>query len=155
MQKKRVLIIGGLLTAVGLMSLANEYVGKENNTDLNVPARIVDNVFEIQKADDTWTEIPIKGVNMGIAKPGYFPGESAITKEEYLRWFKLIAEMNANTIRVYTLHPPAFYEALAEYNKKHADKLYVFHGVWMNEDLLIASQDPLHLKTTNSWVKIY
>lgn len=142
MQKKRVLIIGGLLTAVGLMSLANEYVGKENNTDLNVPARIVDNVFEIQKADDTWTEIPIKGVNMGIAKPGHFPGESAITKEEYLRWFKLIAEMNANTIRVYTLHPPAFYEALAEYNKKHADKLYVFHGVWMNEDLLIASQDP-------------
>ena len=91
----------------------------------------MDNVFEIQKADDTWTEIPIKGVNMGIAKPGHFPGESAITKEEYLRWFKLIAEMNANTIRVYTLHPPAFYEALAEYNKKHADKLYVFHGVWL------------------------
>ena len=117
------------MTAAGLMSLAIEYVGKENNTDLNVPARIVDNVFEIQKADDTWTEIPIKGVNMGIAKPGHFPGESAITKEEYLRWFKLIAEMNVNTIRVYTLHPPAFYEALAEYNKKHTDKLYVFHGV--------------------------
>ncbi|MRH43354.1 hypothetical protein GH741_11760 [Aquibacillus halophilus] len=51
----------------------------------------------------------IKGVNIGMAKPGHFPGEVAITEEEYYRWFKLIGEMNANTIRVYTIHPPGFY----------------------------------------------
>ena len=55
--------------------------------------------------------IYIKGVNMGLGKPGYFPGEAAITKEEYARWFKQISEMNANSIRVYTVQPPAFYEA--------------------------------------------
>lgn len=38
MQKKHVLIIGGLLTAVGLMSLTNEYVGKGDalNAGINV-----------------------------------------------------------------------------------------------------------------------
>lgn len=142
MRKKRLIVFGVLLAVFGLFALTNEYMGKEDNVELHYPARVKDNMFEIQNENNEWTALPIKGVNMGIAKPGYFPGESAITKEEYLRWFEMIADMNANTIRVYTLHPPEFYEALAEHNEKHAGKLYVFHGVWMDEDLLMAAQDP-------------
>lgn len=44
--------------------------------------------------------------------------------------------MNANTIRVYTLHPPDFYEALKEHNENHDEKLHVLHGVWVNEENL-------------------
>ena len=36
----------------------------------------------------------LTGVNIGATKPGSFPGELAVTKEEYLRWFKYIDEMN-------------------------------------------------------------
>ncbi|WP_312475980.1 hypothetical protein [Neobacillus sp.] len=88
-----------------------------------------------------WTDFLIKGVNMGIGKPGYFPGETAITKEEYLRWFKEIGAMNANAIRVYTLHPPQFYEAFYEYNQMAKKPLYLFHGTWVNEENLIRTQD--------------
>ena len=38
--------------------------------------------------DGEWKSTFLTGVNMGAAKPGTFSGELAITKEEYLRWFK-------------------------------------------------------------------
>jgi hypothetical protein len=69
--------------------------------------------FYIYKAGK-WQKIFIKGVNIGAGKPGYFPGEFGITKEDYLRWFKYIEGMNANSIRVYTRLMPEFYEALYE-----------------------------------------
>ena len=83
----------------------------------------------------------LKGVNLGMGKPGAFPGEAAITEEEYYRWFEYIGNMNANVIRVYTLHPPGFYNSLHRYNENHDEKLYVIHGVWINEEKLVNSQD--------------
>ncbi len=81
-----------------------------------------------------WKEVLVKGVNLGMGKPGYFPGEAAITKDEYARWIEQIGEMNANTIRVYTIHPPGFYEALNEYNERSMDPIYLIHGVWLNDE---------------------
>ena len=103
------------------------------------PARIAGNHFEVQTSEG-WQEITIKGVNMGMAKPGRFPGEAAITEEEYYRWFEQIGEMNANTIRVYTLHPPDFYDALHRYNKRH-EPLYIMHGMWADEGKMHEGRD--------------
>ncbi|MFZ7946432.1 hypothetical protein [Neobacillus sp. 19] len=96
--------------------------------------------IQIQR-NGKWEDFLIKGVNMGIGKPGYFPGETAITKEEYFRWFKHIGAMNANALRIYTLHPPQFYEAFYEYNQIAKKPLYLFHGTWVNEENLIRTQD--------------
>ncbi len=84
-----------------------------------------------------WHNEFIKGVNIGAAKPAYFPGEFGITKEDYKRWFKYISEMNANSIRVYTILSPAFYEALFEYNNETKRPIYLFQGVWVNEEDII------------------
>lgn len=83
----------------------------------------------------------LNGVNIGSGKPGDFPGELGITKEEYLRWFEEIAAMNCNTIRVYTVMMPCFYEALYEYNETAEQKLYLFQGVWYNEDQIAETYD--------------
>ncbi|MBW5447295.1 hypothetical protein GE107_14660 [Cohnella sp. CFH 77786] len=101
--------------------------------------------------DGAWRDLLIKGVNMGVSKPGHFPGEMAITKEEYLRWFQEIGAMNANVIRIYTLHPPAFYEAFAEYNAKAKQPLYLIHGVWVDEDEMVASQDAFNQENTKEF----
>ncbi|OIK11500.1 hypothetical protein BIV60_18145 [Bacillus sp. MUM 116] len=103
-------------------------------------SRTGDSYIQI-KRNGKWMNFLIKGVNMGIGKPGHFPGETAITKEEYLRWFKEIGAMNANAIRIYTLHPPAFYEAFYEYNQMAKTPLFLFHGTWVNEENLIRTQD--------------
>lgn len=107
---------------------------------VSYPSRVNGEQFEVFE-DGEWKEFTVKGVNMGMAKPGAFPGEAAISREEYDRWFKAIGEMNANAIRVYTLHPPAFYEALAQYNKTAQTPLYVYHGVWIDEGPLEETLD--------------
>lgn len=83
---------------------------------------------------EQWENFFVKGINIGAAKPGSFPGELKITKEEYLRWFSYIKEMNINTIRVYTTLMPEFYEALFQFNLNREDPLYLMHGVWVNEE---------------------
>ena len=112
-----------------------------NQEALNYNARIKGETFEVYK-DGKWESIIFKGVNLGMGKPGVFPGEAGIVEEEYYRWFQQIGEMNANTVRVYTLHPPGFYRALSKYNKAHPDSpLYVLQGVWINEEGLADSLD--------------
>lgn len=118
-----------------------EVIGSsEIPTRLNYNARVQDDSFEILK-DDEWIPTTIKGVNIGMAKPGTFPGEAGITEDEYYEWFQQIGEMNANAIRVYTLHPPGFYNALKRYNEQYDEKIYVFQGVWINEEKLEESLD--------------
>ncbi|WP_203332100.1 hypothetical protein [Planococcus beigongshangi] len=114
-------------------------VGTEKD-GISYSARIAGEQFEVFE-DGEWREVTIKGVNLGMAKPGTFPGEAGITREEYDRWFEAIGEMNANSIRVYTLHPPDFYEALEQYNKKADTPLYLFHGVWIDEEPLEETKD--------------
>ncbi|WP_235440037.1 hypothetical protein [Paenibacillus sp. DMB20] len=113
---------------------------KEDSGDMKMSARVHENSFEVMK-DGKWTPVTIKGVNIGMGKPGVFPGEAGITEEEYYRWFEHIGEMNANTVRVYTLHPPGFYNALKRYNDSHDQPIYVMHGVWINEEKLEESLD--------------
>lgn len=95
--------------------------------------RVDNKYFSIYKFGK-WYKTFITGVNIGAAKPGYFPGEHGISKEDYLRWFDYIDKLNVNSIRVYTLLKPEFYEALYEHNKKSLKPLYIFHGVWIDEE---------------------
>lgn len=87
----------------------------------------------------------IKGVNIGAGKPGAFPGEVAVTYDEYYRWFEYISQMNSNTIRVYTILRPQFYNALYDFNQ-NAEKsgklpIYLIHGVWVNEEDVAVIED--------------
>lgn len=78
----------------------------------------------------------LKGINLGSSPPGYFPGEIAyaIPDETYKMWIKRMAEAGFTAIRVYTLHPPVFYERLAEYNERHKDKpLLLFQEIWLDD----------------------
>ncbi len=80
----------------------------------------------------TWREIFIKGVNIGAALPGKFPAEFPTQKTLYRKWLDSISDMNANAVRVYTLLPPVFYEALAEHNEEKKEKqLWLIQGVWV------------------------
>jgi hypothetical protein len=77
----------------------------------------------------------IKGINLGISVPGTQPGQLAATSEDYRRWFSLIKEAGYNTIRLYTLHFPRFYNELRRYNLENPrNPLLVIHGVWLEEN---------------------
>ena len=86
--------------------------------------------------NNKWIKKFLRGVNIGAGKPGAFPGELAITKEEYLRWFRYIGEMDADVIRVYTTMNPVFYDALKSYNYTAKKPLYLLQGVWLEEEAI-------------------
>nr|WP_299743289.1 hypothetical protein [uncultured Rossellomorea sp.] len=121
-------------------------ITKEN--DVKLAGKTGTDYIQVKK-DGKWEDLLIKGVNMGIARPGSFPGETAISKEEYLRWFKQIGGMNANSLRIYTIHPPEFYEAFYEYNQMAEKPLYLFHGVWVNEEIFLRSEDAFAKENTD------
>lgn len=130
---------------------------KEDDDVLNefsYPARISQDRYQV-KVGDVWEDMVIKGVNIGMGKPGYFPGEAAITEEEYYWWFEQIAEMNANTIRVYTIHPPGFYRALQRFNEGREEPLYVLHGAWVEEEPLEEYGDAFNNETMEKFEKEY
>ncbi len=79
--------------------------------------------------DGSWRKFFVKGVNIGVGLPGYFPGEFAVKKGTYLKWFKQISELGANAVRVYTILPPDFYEGLYQFNSS-GKKLYLFQEIW-------------------------
>ncbi|MBP6492349.1 MAG: hypothetical protein KA282_05180, partial [Clostridia bacterium] len=76
----------------------------------------------------------IKGVNLGAALPGKAFTEFPQDKDTYYEWMTEMASLNMNTLRVYTLLPPVFYQALYEYNIKHPDQpLYLMQEIWPEE----------------------
>jgi hypothetical protein len=105
------------------------------NPHIEVPFKTTSSNIAVYEGGEYLSMI-LKGINLGVAPPGYFPGEVAyaISPEMYESWIAMMAEAGFNSIRVYTLHPPVFYEKLAEYNQKNqSNPLYLFQGIWLDE----------------------
>ena len=81
-----------------------------------------------------WQEEFMTGVNIGASEPALFPGDLTISYDTYLRWFEYISEMNCNCVRVYTTMRPQFYLALRDFNEKAEKPVYLYQGIWVNED---------------------
>ena len=99
-------------------------------------SRVEGKQFLVRGSDGAFQPFFVKGVDIGAAKPAFWPGEFGIEESDYLRWFELIGEMNANTIRVYVPQMPGFYRALSAYNHKSDHPLYLMQGIYMNEELI-------------------
>lgn len=81
-----------------------------------------------------WKTVYIVGVNLGPARPGEFPATGSREFLTYLGWLQQMAEMNANTVRLYTLLPPAFYQALRAYNDTASSPLWLVQEVWVHDE---------------------
>ena len=159
--KKKFFIIIALICVILIGFVGYEvYFNKTSNTpamfkdndSIQYMSKVDSKYFYIYK-DNKWQKEFIKGVNIGATKPGYFPGEFGITKEDYLRWFKYISDMNSNTIRVYTILKPDFYNALYEYNKSTDKPLYLIQGVWINEENIAKYKDAYNPLIENNFKK--
>lgn len=96
--------------------------------------------------DGQYVPFEMKGINIGTGYPGVFPNEFGIDKATYYRWFEMIGEMNANTIRVYKIQSPQFYEAFAEYNQSNDKKLYLIQSVDFSEKIMYSNKNLFDVK---------
>ena len=106
-------------------------VSRTRPATTTVTARTGRRIMEVKNRAGQWSPMWIKAVNLGAALPGKFPSEFPPNDSTYERWIALIAEMGANAVRVYTIHPPHFYAALRDWNMAHASNpVWLIHGVW-------------------------
>ena len=105
----------------------------DNQTGVSYRFRAKGDYFYLYE-DGEWQQLFMRGVNIGATEPGLFPGDLTISYETYYRWFGYISDMNCNCIRVYTLMPPQFYQALKDFNSEASNKIYLYQGIWVNED---------------------
>jgi len=85
------------------------------------------------RSDGGWQPITIKGVNLGLALPNKWFTEMPRDPLLYRRWLGMIADMNANAVRLYTLAPPEFYRAFADFNRASERKIYLLQEIWPDE----------------------
>jgi hypothetical protein len=82
------------------------------------------------------------GVNLGSTTPGALPGELRLPRPTIDRWLNEMGSLGVRVIRVYTILPPDFYDALMAYNADHSDApLWFIQGVWIPEDDFSEHQD--------------
>jgi len=120
------------------------YVYFKPAEDVSLFMKVEDNELCMLRGGQ-WQPYEIRGVNMGSGIPGEWATDYDIDKATYLRWFKLMQEMGANTLRVYTVQADDFYEAFYEYNlgreEAGAEPLYLLHGVWVNDYIQNSHRD--------------
>ena len=84
----------------------------------------------------------LTGVDIGATTPGHAPGELAIPRATYRRWFKQIGALGIHVVRIYTIHRPAFYDELASYNRAHPNApVYVVQGVYLADESYFENHD--------------
>ena len=107
----------------------------EVDLDDPMPFRVQGDLLAVRQGEDApYRPLFVKGINLGVAVPGTRAGELAASREQYDRWLAKMSAEGINTVRVYTLHYPRFYEALRDHNLAHPDRpLYVLHGIWLDE----------------------
>lgn len=143
MRKKRILAAAAAVLTVLLWVLWGSSPREEM---VRATVRTSGREFEILQGG-AWEPFEVRGVNMGSACPGAFPNEGAISRETYARWFGLIGEMHANTVRVYNLQTPEFYSALAQYNAAHEEKIFLIQTVDFPENLMASEKNILDPQT--------
>jgi tetratricopeptide (TPR) repeat protein len=98
---------------------------------LDVQFRIADGAFwRLESAG--WRAFYMTGINFGAATPGYYPSGQPNDAAEYAGWLERAAALNVNTIRVYSLLPPAFYRAYAKY-VEGGGKVALVQQIWIGD----------------------
>jgi hypothetical protein len=120
---------------------------------IDVRFRVADGVF--WRLDRTgWRAFYLTGVNFGAATPGYYPSAQPNDTTEYTGWLERAAALNVNTIRVYTLLPPAFYRAYAKYVEAGGN-VALIQQIWVgtppNGDLF----DAAFVERTRADIRMY
>jgi hypothetical protein len=107
---------------------------------LRVSATAANGAFALHTAGGDRTFLP--GVNLGSTTPGHLPGELSITAAQYRSWFAAMGWLGIRVVRIYTIHPPAFYRELARHNRADPGRpIYLMQGVYFPDESYVEKRN--------------
>ena len=143
--KRFILVVSALALLAIAVIYAVYFRGLYLDVDPNAPVTAVFRTEGKQLLRQTgtgeWESFVIRGVDVSSNLPGHPTLEFAPEPEDYLRWLECIAEMGANTIRVYTVMDADFYEAFYQYNVTHQEPLYLLQGLQVSDAANYGAED--------------
>ena len=124
-RQRRIIAILLIIAAALFVGLFVLFFVDRSNTNRSVALRAGDAGVQIYQAKK-WQDFVIKGLNLSLGS------RAPLSKAEYGRFFKRLASLDYNVIRIDTLFPPAFYQALFEYNILTSKPLYLLQGIHLD-----------------------
>lgn len=97
---------------------ADKKLDKIDTGNVNVSFFAQSNGYFYQNSSKSLDLFYIKGVNMGLTEAQTSLDNINVSYNTYITWFEQIKDMNANTVRVFSIMNPNFYKALYDYNHK-------------------------------------
>lgn len=122
-----------LLAGYYLYYVEGFYVDLKKETTISTPFYIDDGVFYQQQTNGD-KEFVIRGVEVDSSYGPKRGTDFAIDEETYMRWFEMIQQMGANTIRISTIFDDQFYNAFYKYNKDRKEPLFLLQGIRVATD---------------------
>ena len=106
--------------------------------------------FRLHTAAGDRTFLP--GVDLGTATPGHPAGELSVSAAQYRAWFAAMSWLGIRVVRNYTIHPPAFYQQLAEHNRAEPDRpLYLMQGVRLPDESYLGTKNLYDRRVTEAF----
>ena len=108
--------------------------------------------FAVHTAAGDRTFLP--GIDLGVTTPGHQRDELSVSAAQYRAWFAAMSWLGIRVVRIYTIHPPAFYQQLAAYNRANPGRpLYLVQGVGLPDESYIAKRNLYDLAVTTAFQK--
>ena len=109
------------------------YINISPEAQISVPFRTYNKEFQKLNESGKYEKLIFKGVDVTASMPGHYGSEYYADEEDYLRWFELIGEMGANSVRALTVMDDDFYNALYTYNTEHEMPLFLLQGISVSD----------------------
>ena len=157
MKKIKILFVIFILLSLGGYYMRN-YVGLYFDFRPNAPITFDaktegKEIYVKDKGSREYKAFEVKGVEVASSIAGNYGTDYAVDKKTWLKWFKQIQDMGANTISVPTIYNDTFYNAFYEFNKDNKEKLFLFQGIQVSDYANNSSEDAYSEKFFSSLEK--
>lgn len=149
MKRFLIAVIAGAALLLGIYFMIyylGFYIPSNPSGEIDIPFKTRGKELVIRETDGEYAPFFMKGVEVSASMPGHYATEFYADENDYLRWFRQIQEMGANTVKAARIMDDEFYNALYYYNTEHGTPLYLLQGIAVSDEANYGTADGYHKK---------